>query len=376
MPFLVAWAAGVVLALPAPTAGGPVTIRSAPRVVPARGQPLGPPAPPVEGRPAATVTLLLDAPTTYGPWTMRVTNVGDVPLRLVADARLLGLEVTPRGARKGVRCALPDDMRPSGDDERAIVLPPKRSYVERFEPRLHCFGEGLHALGPGAIVIGRMGWERGKGAPGKTKPPFVVSPLEEAQREAVSLSSIESLPIAVPDEATPAALPSMMRPTLGPDVAPRLTLRGAATVDAATPNEIAIPVILRNEGARRVVIRFRPEALGFDVVGPAGVEHCVWPGMPAAAMRELFTPLSTNETASLTVLLNAYCRGHALDEPGLAVVRPWLDTRGASGEVIGLHTFDGQVIATTPTLVRLHRGATAIARARPLLEPARGAPPP
>ncbi|MDP9033298.1 MAG: hypothetical protein M3O50_00700 [Myxococcota bacterium] len=318
------------------------------------------------------VKLLIDARTTRGPWSIRVTNEGDLPVRLDADARLLSLEISPRGARNPVLCELPADMRPIDDSERNLLLPPMRSYTETFEPRLYCFGDRLQALAPGAIVVGRLGWVRSgrdsnDGIRGRS--PYVIAALDGIEPEVSGVSMIKSLPIAVPDEPTPAQTgPAPADDSAEGDGTPRLTLRGASVIDAARPNEITIPITLRNDGTRPVVLRFRPEALGFDVMGGATVEHCVWPGLHAAPMRELFTALAPSESASLTLVLEGYCHGHAFDQPGLVVVRPWLDTRAASGAALGLHTFDGQVIATTPTLVRLHRGAIARPNTRPVLD--------
>ena len=320
---------------------------------------------PPEPTPAPDVTLTIHAPTTRGPWTMRVTNVGDVPVRIAADARLLSLEVTPRGARVPVRCELPEDMRPSSDREGALVVPAKRSYAETFEPRLYCFGEKLDALAPGSMVVARLGWPAGS----KTAPPFEVASIEGLAPERAPLKSIEAPPIALPDEPSPALVSELVHPQdVDPD-APRLSLEGAAAVDSVSPNEIEIPVTLRNEGQRTVVVRFRPEVLSFDVISPAGIEHCAWPTMPATAMPEMFTTLGPSAAETLNLSLADYCTRGSLDKKGLLVVRPQLDTRRASGLVLGLRTFDGTLTAAKPTVVRLHRGGAPVGPLRrPRLE--------
>src|SRR3974390_2033156 len=53
-------------------------------------------APPLQPKPAPNVKLELETPTTRGPWTVRIVNAGEVPVRIVADARLLALDVVPR----------------------------------------------------------------------------------------------------------------------------------------------------------------------------------------------------------------------------------------------------------------------------------------
>jgi len=322
-----------------------------------------------ERPPPPAVKLALEAPTTRGPWTMRVANEGAVPVLIVADARLLSLDVEPRGARAPTRCELPADMRPVGDLQRALVVPPGRSYSESFEPRLYCFGSSkLEALVPGAIVTARLGWTTGR----KSEAPFEVSPMDGVQPEVAALKSIEAALIALPDE--PSAWSDQPQPprdggarAVEADV-PRLSLQGPVAVDAETPNDVEIPVTLRNDGLRAVVVRFRPESLGFDLIGPAGVERCSWPTMPGAAMREAFSTLPPHGSDVLTVTLAAYCAGTGLDRAGLLVVRPRLDTRRGSGASIGLPAFQGEVIALTPTMVRLHRGAARPERDLPLLD--------
>jgi hypothetical protein len=290
---------------------------------------------------------------------MRLTNEGDVPVSIAADARLLSLEVTERGARRPVHCELPADMRPGDDLERALVVPPKRSYVESFDPRLYCFSAAAQdALASGAIVVAHLGWKTAG-----NKPPFEVWPIDGVEPVLGPLHSVASPPIALPDEPTPALAEG---PAVG---TPRLQLTASRAVEGGSPAKVEIPVTLRNEGSRPVTVRFRPETLGFDVIGQAGVTDCAWPTPPTAPMRELFTTVPSGGTTTLSVLLGAYCGGHVLDNAGLLVVRPRLDTRKASGEPIGLRAFDGLVIATRPTLVRLHSGQVQPKLSRPALAP-------
>lgn len=322
------------------------------------------------GSPAAApepkVSLSIEAASAHETWTMRVTNEGDVPVRLVADARLLSLYVTPRGTRKAVRCDLPADMRPADPEERALVLPPKRTYAESFEPRLYCFGGARDdALAqPGAIVVAHLGFA----SDARAKAPWVIAPLDGVEPAVLPMKAIEAPPIAIADDPTPAPVPVMAEHEGGIPV--RLVVSSSRAVDAGTRGEIAVTVTLRNEGSEPVTTRFRPETLSFDTVGPNGVERCAWPVNPGAPTRDQFTTLAPKGATSLTVMLSAYCSGHAFDQAGLFVARPRLDTRAASGESIGLRTFDGEVIAAAPTIVRLHRGSAPARLVRPRLQPA------
>jgi hypothetical protein len=140
-------------------------------------------------------------------------------------------------------------------------------------------------------------------------------------------------------------------------------------VDAWVVSRIEVPVTLRNEGSRAVTLRFRPETLRFEVTSAAGIVDCPWPAPLTAPTRELYTTLPAGGAATLEVLLGAYCGGHTFDAPGLFVVRPRLDMRGGSGDVLGIRTFDGVVVATHPTLLRLHAGVGVQPLQKPELAP-------
>jgi hypothetical protein len=326
---------------------------------------VAPKAPPAPVGPKPDVKLTLDAPTTHGPWTLHVVNSGDIPVRFVADARLLTLELTPRGARKPLRCQLPADMRSTDDMERIVVLPPKRSYSVSFEPRLYCFGEReLDALAATTIVVARLGWPEGTNGRG----PYVVAPIEGIEPEVAPLAAIESPPISLPDEPTPMAPAEPLRTPDDPDPV-HLVLRAGRAVDAASSESLALTVTLHNDGKRPVRLRFRPETLGFDVTSSSGVQHCGWPTMPSAPTRDYFSTLAPGGAESLTVLIGDYCGRAPFERSGLVVVRPNLDTRRAGGEAIGLKTFDGVVIAATPSVVRLHHGNEKQHIERPRLDP-------
>jgi hypothetical protein len=349
---------------------------AAPQAVPVSARARPPKKPPVAAAPqgpAPRVSLAVDAPTPRGPWTMRVTNDGEVPVRLSADARLLSLDVTPRGARAPVRCELPADMRPTDELESPLVLPPGRAYSETFEPRLYCFGAGkVDALASGSTVVAHLAW------PGSASAaPYAVAPIDGVEPAVAPLKSVDSPVIALPDEPSfgqslpaPPAQGTQTTPRgTDAETAARLVLTGAPAVDAAAAEGIDIAITLRNDGGQPVSVRLRPETLAFDVIGPDSVQPCVWPTVPGAAMREAFTRIAPGGSASLNVLLSAYCGGHTLDQAGLYVVRPRLDTRRASGESVGIRSFDGVVVAATPTVVRLHRGNAVPALRRPRLEP-------
>lgn len=185
---------GSAFAADPPTAAPPGA--TAPK--PAKGEK----AAPAEPLPEPAVRMWMVAPSTRGPWTLRLDNEGPRPIRVPADVRLLRFEIEPepyvappevvnpkakkawapaKKAPKPTVCKLPAPLRPEGFPEpSALLLRPGESYVESFDPRLFCFGKDAEArLVGGAVVHVHFGWEEAKKAawaPAK-KPdsgPFVV----------------------------------------------------------------------------------------------------------------------------------------------------------------------------------------------------------
>jgi hypothetical protein len=367
------WPVAVVVALAMTAAPDAFAQHHAPK-----GGPAGAPRAPAAGRPArvapalpreappslpeADVKLTIDAHATQGVWTMQVTSAEDTPVQIVADARLLSLDVTPRGARRAVHCELPADMRAEDDLSRNLVLPPGGKYVEDFDPRLYCFGAKAAALEPQAVVVAHLGW-----AGRRTAPPFVVSAADSGGPVGPA-RSIDSLPVGLPDEATATPPDAPSAPQSPTGAAPRLVLRSAEWVDATTPDDATVPVTLSNESNHAVVVRFSPETLSFDVSGPRKLDACPWPTPIGAPVREAFTTLPAHGQTRLDLVLRDYCTGRSLDRTGLLAVRVRLDTRKASGADVGLQTFDGVVEAARPTLIRLHRGAAGEVRPKPVAQ--------
>ena len=176
----------------------------APVVAPVKAAPgkgAAPKPPEAEPLPDPAVRVWMVAAATQGPWTFRVDNEGDKPLRIPADVRLLRFEIDPepyvapkepvdKAPKKWVKakapakpliCKVPAPLRPEAFPEpSALLLRPGESYVESFDPRLFCFGKEVTArLAGGAVVHARFGWEAKKQPAwsAKKKPdggPFVV----------------------------------------------------------------------------------------------------------------------------------------------------------------------------------------------------------
>ncbi len=104
-------------------------------------------------KPALPVRLTVVAPTPDPPWTMRIENTGDHPIRIAADIRLLSFDLE-RGDKGGtIKCAAPSGLRPSKfASDRELYLKPGEAYAEDFDPRLFCFGNAMDSLTGGTTV--------------------------------------------------------------------------------------------------------------------------------------------------------------------------------------------------------------------------------
>jgi hypothetical protein len=198
---------------------------------------------------------------------------------------------------------------------------------------------------------------------GRGQGEWEVTPIDGVDPTFSPRKRLDAPPIVLGDEQFPARTASE-----GSEV-PRLALEASGTVDADSPDDIAVPVTLRNAGPRPLFVRFRPDTVGFDIIGPSGLHRCSWPTLPAAPTPELFVRLLPGARTQMTFAMGAFCGGDSLDQEGLFVVHPWLDTRAAGAQSIGFTAFTGRVEAIAPAFVRLHRGRQAPVRTPPQLAP-------
>lgn len=323
--------------------------------------------------PPPNVELTVQATPGSTRWKVRIENKDAVPLRLVADARLVSFEIeppaeaapaNPRAAKpKPVKCTLPADMRPQSDDERLLVLPPGRAYAETIDPRLYCFGaKESAALAAGGKVTALMGWT------GALTRPFVISPFEGVEPRVAAAKSIASAPFTLPASSSPIP-PPPPAPTASATLTPKLSVSIPQFIDAATGNELAVTVSVANASDRAVVLRLRADTVTFDVTAPNGTTtRCSRPQLLGTPMRELFDTVPAHGSANLAVLLSAVCPAGTFDQVGLYQIVPGIDTRRASGEKIGLATFEGEVAGTQPSLLRVRTARNPPPKPRPVLE--------
>lgn len=309
------------------------------------------------------VTLTLSADFADAGWQMQIKNTGNVPLRIVADARLLTLEIKGETGTP-IKCALPADARPSTDIERALLLPPNRSYTERFDPRLYCFGtKEAAALAEGATVTAKYGWPAPK--TGALAPPFIVSPpdMDPASRDALvwpsPVKEIESSELVLPKRAPSPALPAHQEGT-----AP-LRVSMTQRTDAGAAFDQTVTLSVHNDGIRPETLLLVPATVAFEVLAPQGKFVRCSLGIAPTAVRELLTTIAPGRDAAISVAADRICPASTFDTEGLYRVTPIVDTRrttAGSGLVLAIGEWRGQ-----PAIMRVRHGKTP--RPKPELDP-------
>ncbi len=326
---------------------------------------------------AATTALVLEVTpgTAGGPWKLRVQNTGDVPIRVLADSRLLGMELTraaapqdeskPRNAKakalQPLRCALPADALPSSDDGPALVIPGKRSWTIAFDPLFHCFGARERAaLVPGTVVRASYGFSTPVAKKAAAEgPPFVATPVGAAVSKLTPAKRIEATPFTLseavtvsPPPAAAAAANASNAEENGSETT-RFSISLPETLDVARGADISTTVTVTNEGDRPVTILLRRKTVQFKVSGPAGSVACGTNTVIASPIRELFSTLGRRGRTQLSLLLTSVCPAGTFDEPGVYRVVPRLDTTGIAGRAIGMRMWAGATEGKRPLLLRV-----------------------
>ncbi len=356
--------------------------------------------------PSPRITLEITPGEADAPWSLRVKNEGEVPLRLVADPRLLRLTITPpktelsprKKPEKPFVCALPEDARPTNDIVGARVLGPGKSFSQRFDVRFFCFGAAAEAaLARGGQVVATYGFVSNAR---KITGPYAVGPIDGLEPALASMKAIEARPLTLPPHAAgapvPAPAPSSTPPTASPAPSsatsptptsvtspappstatpppatspapsseaaqegalppPQLVLTSTPTVDVAEASGAMVPVSLRNASSRPVTLFFRPSTLGFDATSPSGGQARCSLAIAPPAIRELFSTVPPRGAIGDALALDQLCPGGFFAERGIYTLRAHLDTRRVPADP-RLGAFQGDVLAGAPTLVRVRTG--------------------
>jgi hypothetical protein len=306
--------------------------------------------------PAPSLRLVVGLTATPGTWRMSVVNADATPVRILADARKLSLQVRAPGDKSHKTCILPNDMRGSST-ARQLVLEPGQSYAEFFDPRLYCWGDKANKLVKGASITAFLGlasdekrMRRGKPevAPffaEPVKPPATFSPVKRISSPTTWLDR----EVNVPSGKEPAHQPS----TPG---APELRLRTPAWADAIRPSDARLTAVVRNVGQRRALVHLRPDDLEIAVTQPNGTKLTCGPAQSRrAAVRDFFQTIGAGKKSSVRMLLQEFCPMGTFDHPGLYELQAVLHVR-ESGEALGVDAYTGVLRSPRSTFLRVREG--------------------
>jgi hypothetical protein len=301
--------------------------------------------------------------------SVSVTNKDAIPLTLVADAHLLALDITqpkasdPKKARphrlKTMRCTLPLGIRPPGDTERRLEIPPGGSYKESIDLRLLCFSQAEHEALEGSTVTARLGFPNRVGAKTKntrTKGPAIVRDPSEAT--AYPIAELVASPVSFSSQAEAKGAPSD---------AP-LKLQLGKTVDVATSFEAPLSVSIQNVSKRSQRVRIKPEALRLSVMTPDGrLVTCDLVPPTTNPIREFYSTLRPKGKVSLLATLSSVCPHETFQRQGLYRLIGSYNTSAWANENDHARAFTGKLDDPSGTWIRIRQGKRPMQRPAPTL---------
>ncbi|MDQ3037037.1 MAG: hypothetical protein M3Y87_31880 [Myxococcota bacterium] len=287
-----------------------------------------PPPPPVE--------LAIDAmPASDGPpqpfhrvLSLRAT----APVELVADRRLLRLELRSEGSRRVTHCEHPDRAR-RVDPDRVRELAAGERWEEWIDLREYCWGRALDALRTGAEVTVHYGPRRARRGQYVARVPG--EPAIEHRTIGPIALAFEPVPEAEdPDPAAPV----------------RVTLSDR---DTRSASGVSFRVaVLAREGRTRAYVR--SDRFRFRVHGPGGTTECSMTPGGGPAAPDLYQRLTPRSGARFSLDASFYCDGDAFRSQGVYEVVPSVDLE-QDGARWGFEAPTGTFVGA-PALVRIRRG--------------------
>jgi hypothetical protein len=247
-------------------------------------------------------------------------------VEILADRRLLWLEVLPEGARRPIRCEVPARPR-RPDASRLRTLQAGETWGEWFDIRSVCWGAAFRAFETGADVTAHFGSPR-------WRTIVVARNAAGSWREVVQASTLF--------------------PGYGDPVLPESDVRvSLADVDVGTGARLSFRVSVRASRAVRAWIR--PDRFSFRVLAPDGSTHvCSISRGGGAGIPDLFARLSVSRGAQRTLDARQFCGPDVFALEGIYEVTPVLDldVSGAQWRMdTPLGRFEG-----APAVVRIRSG--------------------
>ncbi len=313
---------------------------------------------PAEAPPSALGFEVSPTPEAWR-WRFVLSNRGSVPLPVVADRRLVWLEILPpppapgaRPARRRPRVArCVHDARPA-TNERApeVVLNPGQRHAETFDLRDQCNLRIPNCLVPGAQLVVHYGYPQARRARPRPSRSLVRDEGPTVVNDLTTTVQVPALPASL--------VPAESHGVHGPEAAvgaPSLEV-SVRTGRAATGAGLGVSVSVRNPSVHPVWALWRPTVFGFEVVGPTGRRVlCEEITRQPGAHLEHFVRFGGRSRRGMSLMLAQYCPLETFDVPGIYLVRGRYTSR-ADGEGYGFgRVFVGEV-GSAQSVARISRG--------------------
>lgn len=271
-------------------------------------------------------------------WGLR--NVTSRPVEVVADRRLVSLELPPpegaRGRRARPRRCV-HAARPASNETLARVrLEPGEVYSELVDLRDTCNLRVPDELGAGPVTV-RYGFREAR------RPSHLRSVVVDETPEVfpeVSLVTTVTPPAPTPEPAPVSGL--------------GLTVSRA---NAAHGEGLVVTARLTNHSVQPVWTSLRPMQFGFTVTAPSGrVVGCEAITRAGNAQRDTFVRLAGGARRAVTLLPSLYCPRGTFDESGIYDVTASFRSRDPGDEFDLGRVFTGEV-ESAAAVWRISRGA-------------------
>ncbi|MFO0548995.1 MAG: hypothetical protein U0271_11450 [Polyangiaceae bacterium] len=364
-------------------------------------------------KPKLPVTFTVTAPSPDPPWTMRIENTGNAPIRIPADIRLLSFDLRTSGKSQTRKCAAPKSMVPgSFPQKRELYLKPGEFYEETFDPRMFCFGDSTDLLRPGTRLVPHFGFsDSSTGEPFAAEgtddpasfaparnlagPEFVLGPVIAASTSASATASASASAEASSSTAPASAAPSSSAaPTASASATASTTAAepaGGTTadekvadanaghieiyvkrlVDVDAPRDAVVTITAKNEGKRRLstvlrsrMLKFKVELLKADNT-PEYVVSCAGQDGAHGVAVELTSEVGAGKSVELPLLVAELCPRGTFTRPGLYRVTPLLDASHEGEALKKDNDWLGQSLALQSALIRVATGREPFYKSTP-----------
>ncbi len=281
---------------------------------------------------------------------------------VVADRRLVQLELRHDGSRRVTRCRAPDAPR-AVDASRIRTLSTGGSasdpateptYQEWIDLRAYCWGRARTELEQGARVTLRYGFAgRGRNRWVVRPPPDEGAPLHVVVGEEVIVAPSPAPTPVAPAHGTPAGL---LRLSLAP-------------ADVADVKSLVFRVTLEATPGRTARVYPRDDLFSFFVEGPLGSVECRVPFQRIVPIIDFYRTLSGRRRATHALDAERYCPEHTFDAAGVYEVSPRVELV-YDGEQHELRDVVTGTITGARSAVRIRRGDLGYVEQVPQSHPA------